>query len=200
MQLLRDGQRDLAFAALLSRYQNKIYRLCVALLHDHAQAEDVAQESLVRIWKSLHRYDGRASPSTWIYAITRNRCLTALQRRRTESARQGALAALDALESDMPDSGADWPQSRPSEPDALAAAQRDQQLRTLVDALPERLRRVLVLYYFEEQSIEAVARMLSCPEGTVKTQLFRARAALAEQLRRFGVHDARAWLEEGHGS
>src|SRR6185437_2445541 len=99
--LLRAGTAERAFALLLPRYEQKIYRLCCALLRDRSQAEDVAQESLVRIWRMLHRYDGRAALSTWIYAITRNRCLTALERRRR--ADDDAADAADAA-----DAGGGW--------------------------------------------------------------------------------------------
>jgi RNA polymerase sigma-70 factor (ECF subfamily) len=158
-QLLREGEVSRAFAALLPRYEQKIYRLCVALLRDRTQSEDAAQESLVRIWKNLHRYDGRAALSTWIYTVTRNRCLTALEQRRSRDRRELGMS-VDAIEA-----GAQIGRSE----------YRDERLRALVAALPERLRRVLLLYYFEERSVEEVARMLGCPEGTVKTQLFRAR-------------------------
>jgi RNA polymerase sigma factor (sigma-70 family) len=70
-------------------------------------------------------------------------------------------------------------------------------LRELVDLLPERYRRTLLLFYYEDRSVSEVASMLSMPEGTVKTSLFRARAALAEQLRRRGLDDPRHWLEAG---
>ena len=83
VDLLRNVGRDRAFEELLRRYEGKIYRLCRALLRDRTQAEDAAEESLVRVWNALDRYDGRASLSSWIYAITRNRCLTALERRRS---------------------------------------------------------------------------------------------------------------------
>jgi RNA polymerase sigma-70 factor, ECF subfamily len=69
-------------------------------------------------------------------------------------------------------------------------------LRELVDLLPERLRRTVLLYYFEDRSTKEVALMLGCPEGTVKTHLFRARAVLAEQLKRRGLDQASFWLEE----
>src|SRR5581483_297256 len=82
VELLRTGAMERAFGLLLDRYEAKVYRLCCALLRDGFQAEDVAQESLIRIWKALPRYDQRASLSTWIYAITRNRCLSALGQRR----------------------------------------------------------------------------------------------------------------------
>jgi RNA polymerase sigma-70 factor (ECF subfamily) len=68
-------------------------------------------------------------------------------------------------------------------------------LRELVDGLPERYRRTLTLFYYHDRSVSEVARMLAMPEGTVKTNLSRARAALAEQLRRRGLSDPRHWLE-----
>jgi len=181
-ELLRAGHRDRAFEALLQRYEGKIYRLCCALLRDRAQAEDAAQESLVRIWKALDRFDGRASLSSWIYAITRNRCLTALERRRV----MDSLSDSE-VETELADASA---AEEPSE-------ERSGQLRELVDLLPERLRRALLLFYFEERSISEVALMLGCPEGTVKTHLFRARAALTEQLRKRGLADPHLWLESG---
>ncbi|HLK71582.1 MAG TPA: sigma-70 family RNA polymerase sigma factor [Steroidobacteraceae bacterium] len=188
-ELLQAGRIEHAFELLLPRYEAKIYRLCHALLRDRMQAEDAAQESLLRVWRSLHRYDGRAALSTWIYAITRNRCLTAMEhRRRGEWGGRNAADAHEELASlPAPSTGSDA--------DGITAQQRDAQLRALVQALPERLRRVLLLYYFEERSVGEVASMLGCPEGTVKTQLFRARSVLAERLRVLGLDDPRAWLE-----
>lgn len=180
VELIRTAGRDRAFEELLRRYEGKVYRLCCALLRDRAQAEDAAQESLVRVWKALDRYDGRASLSSWIYAITRNRCLTALERRRS-------LDSLDAL-----DDEAEFGSAAAPEP----ADGRAEQLLALVELLPERLRRVLMLYYYEERSVSEVALMLGCPEGTVKTMLFRARATLTEMLQRRGLDDPAYWQED----
>lgn len=184
-ELLRAGARQRAFDLLLQRYEGKVFRLCCALLREPAQAEDAAQESLVRIWRALDSYDGRAALSTWIYAITRNRCLSALERRRpSESLSEPQIAAeAEAALAQVPMEGED---------------EIGEPLRALVDALPERSRRVLTLYYFEERSIEEVARMLGCPEGTVKTHLYRARAALSEQLRQHGLDHPSHWLESEH--
>jgi RNA polymerase sigma-70 factor (ECF subfamily) len=181
VELLRSAGRDRAFQELLRRYEGKVYRLCCAPLRDRTQAEDAAaQESLVRVWKALDRYDGRASLSSWIYAITRNRCLTALEKRRT-------LDSLDELDEE-------------AEPGLAATGQaaggNTEQLLGLVGLLPERMRRVLVLYYYEERSVSEVALMLGCPEGTAKTHLFRARAALTELLQRRGLDDPAYWQEE----
>ena len=179
VELLRTAGRDCAFEQVLRRYEGKVYRLCCALLRDRAQAEDAAQESLLRVWQALDRYDGRASMSSWIYAITRNRCLTALARRRS-------LESLDEWTED-----AELGTSTAAEPGDANA----EQLLGLVDLLPERLRRVLVLYYYEERSVNEVAQRLGCPEGTVKTTLFRARAALTELLKRRGLDDPAIWQE-----
>lgn len=186
-ELLRGGEREAAFGQLQRRYASRIYRLCCGLLREPALAEDTAQESLVRIWKALDRYDGSAALSTWIYAITRNRCLSALERRRAMASLSEPEVAeqVEALSASPADASAAQ----------LARAECSEQLRELVDLLPERLRRTLVLYYYEDRSVGEVALMLGCPEGTVKTNLFRARAALGEQLRRRGLDDPRAWLE-----
>lgn len=173
--LLQGGAHAQAFARLIERYEARVYRLCCALLRDRAQAQDVAQESLVRIWKALPGYDGRAALGTWIYAITRNRCLTFLGRRRDFASLEDEQIEAQACAAEEPD------QAR-----AL--------LRKLVEALPERYRRVVTLFYYEERSVAEVAAMLAMPEGTVKTLLYRARALLAEQLKRRGLYDARAWL------
>jgi RNA polymerase sigma-70 factor (ECF subfamily) len=180
VELLRKVGRDAAFEELLRRYESKVYRLCCALLRDRAQAEDAAQESLVRVWKALDRYDGRASLSSWIYAITRNRCLTALEKRRS-------LDSLDELGEE-----AEFGLPATGQPDDGRA----EQLLGLVELLPERLRRALVLYYYEERSVNEVALMLGCPEGTVKTLLFRARAALGQLLQRRGLDDPAYWQED----
>lgn len=180
--LLRSGQRDQAFDAVLRLYEGKVYRLCCALLRDRALAEDAAQESLLRVWKALDNYDGRSSISSWIYAITRNRCLTVLERRR----------AMDSLS----DSEVEAEMERQSCHEADSSeGETASLLRELVDLLPERLRRTVLLYYFEDRSTSEVALMLGCPEGTVKTHLFRARAALTEQLKLRGLHNASLWLD-----
>jgi RNA polymerase sigma-70 factor (ECF subfamily) len=184
--LLQSGAVEPAFQRTLARYRDKVYRLCCTLLRDPTAAEDAAQESLVRIWRAMGSYDGRASLSTWIYAITRNRCLSAIERRR-ELASLSDEAVETEAESHAQAQGHGAAGSAPDDQSGL--------LRELVDVLPERYRRTLTLFYYEDRSVSEVASMLGVPEGTVKTNLFRARAALNEQLRRRGLDDPRHWLE-----
>lgn len=179
--LIRRGAHAQAFELLLGRYERRLYRLCLSLLREPAQAEDAAQESFVRIWKALPGYDGRASLSTWCYTIARNRCLTALQRRREEETLSNPGVALEA------------------EAVATVAAgdadDRASLLRELVDGLPERYRRTLTLFYYEERSVPEVAALLGIPEGTVKTNLFRARGLLLGALEKLGLAEAELWQE-----
>src|SRR5471032_3077704 len=109
--LLQSGALEAAFRLTLGRYQDKVYRLCCTLLRDPTAAEDAAQESLVRIWKAIGGYDGRASLSTWIYTITRNRCLSAIERRRElASLSDEAIAAEAEAQAQTFGAGDDEPQ------------------------------------------------------------------------------------------
>jgi RNA polymerase sigma-70 factor (ECF subfamily) len=182
VDLLRGGAAEAAFGRLVERYERKVFRLCCSLLRDPDQAKDAAQESLVRVWKALPRFDGRAALSTWIYTIARNRCLSVIERRRE----------LDSL--------ADPEVEREVEAAQAVAPERQQDhlavLRELVEELPERYRRALTLFYYEERSVGEVAQMLGLPEGTIKTNLHRARALLLERVRGLGLADPKLWLED----
>ena len=159
---------DQQFESVLATYQDKVFRLCFAMLGDRAAAEEVAQEVFLRIWKALSRYRGESSLSTWIYSITRNACLTALKSRSGQRS--------DSLESPGVRAAAERAASGPRTPD------RQPDILRLVGQLPENYRRVVMLYHLEERSYEEVALMLDLPLGTVKTWLHRARKQLAEAL------------------
>jgi len=159
---------DQQFEAVLAAYQNKVFRLCCAMLGDRAAAEETAQDVFVRIWKALPGYRGESSMSTWIYAIARNACLTAMKGRASRRAVSLEDPAVRAA-AEKRASGLPTPDRRP---DVLR----------LVGELPENYRQVVLLYHMEERSYEEVAAMLDLPLGTVKTWLHRARRQLAAAL------------------
>ena len=172
---------------MMQRYEAKVYRLCVSYMRSPAAAQDAAQESFVRIWRALGRYDGRASLSTWLYAIARNCCLTALSAARPNVSLSDppVAAQVDGLVSP------DWQEAR----------ERAQLLRQLVEELPPSTRRIVALYYFDEQSVSEVSEQMGLPQGTIKTHLFRARAQLAARLESLGLADPVLWFAAGdpHG-
>ena len=180
VERLRSGDTS-ALAPLMDRHAARIYRVAHGITRNEADAEEVVQDVFLTLARKADSFQGRAALSSWLYAITRNRCLTAL-------ANRGAFEPLTGEDLEEP-------RAEPAAPADHALESGSERLRELVDQLPERLRQVLVLYYFEERSVGEVALMLGCPEGTVKTHLFRARAALARELERRGLHDPEHWME-----
>lgn len=166
--LLAAGRTDEAFERTLAAYRRRVHALAYSIVRNRATAEDVAQEVFVKLWKSLPRFDGRAQLSTWIYAIARNAAISALRRERPQASLSDPAVhdeADAALAADRP-----------------AEREHDARLLGLVEALPEKQRQAVTLYYLEERSCEEVAAMLAMPVNTVKTHLHRARASLAAAL------------------
>ncbi len=166
IQLLQAGRAQEAFERLVPAYRRRVFGLACGILRDRAAAEDLAQEVFVKLWQALPRYDGRAKLSTWIYAITRNAAVSALRSRRREVSLSDDAVATEAERVAAPYA---------SEDDGRA-------LRRSVDALPDRQRLAVTLYYFDERPVEQVDEMMGLPANTVKTHLHRARASLATAL------------------
>lgn len=175
-QRLEARQYSEAFELLLERFRDKVFRLAFSMMRNETQAEDVAQDVFVKIWKALPAYHGGASLSTWIYTITRNTSLTELKKRTNrptvslhEPEMEAAADRIAALQTN----------------DAEAGAERD--VAALLAQLPERYRQVITLFYLEQKAYEEVAVMLGIPLGTVKTLIFRAK----KELLRIGTREAR---------
>ncbi len=166
ISLLGAGRAEEAFERLVPAYRRRVFGLACSLLRDRAGAEDVAQEVFVKLWRALPRYDGRARLSTWIYAITRNAAISAMRARR-RSVSMSDPAVFAEVESLGP---------------AAAAGEDDAALWRQVDALPEKQRQAVILYYQDERTVDEVAEMMGLPVNTAKTHLHRARAGLATAL------------------
>jgi RNA polymerase sigma-70 factor (ECF subfamily) len=157
-----------AFDLLVPRYRDRILRLSLSMLRNRAWAEDATQDTLVRVWKALPGFAGQSALSTWIYAISRNGCLTELRKKRPQVSidddeeYRAELAALSS--SDRDDSA------------TVSVAQ-------LLAQLPERYRQAVTLFYMEDRSYEQTAQSLGLPLGTVKALLHRARKRLIELAR-----------------
>jgi RNA polymerase sigma-70 factor (ECF subfamily) len=156
-----------AFELLVDRFQNKVFRLALSMMHNETWAQDLTQDIFIRIWKGLPGYHGGASLSTWIYTISRNACLTELKKQAarptvslTEPEVEATLDAIPGLQS----------------AERTAGAEMD--VQTMLDRLPEKYRQVVTLFYLEQKSYEEVAALLAIPLGTVKTFLYRAKKEL----------------------
>lgn len=166
---LQSGQFREAFALLLPHYRDRVFRLCFSMLQQRAWAEDVSQDVFLRIWRALPGFAGQSSLSTWIYAISRNACLSELRKRRPQ------ISIDDDEDGYRPEIA------------GLAVADADDSatvsVTQMLDQLPERYRQAVTLFYMEDQSYEQTAASLGMPLGTVKALLHRARKKLIELAR-----------------
>ena len=170
---LKAGDRRAVLEGLMDRYRQKVMHLAVSIVRDPALAEDLSQTVFVKAWQALSKFDGRASLSTWLYTITRNTCLTALERER----RIVPLEDFNEVADDDGDPMLFGTAQAGVESAGQAAAEYD--VAKLLEQLPEPYRLVVVLFYLEDRSCEEVGELLSMPTGTVKALLHRGRKRLA---------------------
>lgn len=170
--------RQSACRELVSRFQRSIHNLILRMVHDRALAEDLAQETFLKAFSHLHRYDPRFKLSNWLLKIAHNTAIDHLRRRRLpmislDSPIRDERAAVETL--------ADPTTPRPDE--RLAHAEVAAELGRAVRQLRPEYREAVVLRYHEDLSHEEIADIMGVPVGTVKSYLFRARAELADRLR-----------------
>jgi len=161
---LAGGERRRAFDVIVQRYRVKVFRLVFSIVGNAARAEEVTQDTFLKVWLALGSYDGRASISTWIYTIARN---TGLSHRRSEAYR--AAEPLDDCVQPIAEA------AKPRNPELL-------DLERMLPRLPEEELQAVTLFYLQDRSIEDVAVMMDLPEGTVKSHLHRARRRLAKMM------------------
>ena len=175
-----------AFQVLVERYQARAFRLALRVLRDEEQAKDAVQDAFLKVYGSLHRFEGRSGFYTWLYRIVMNLCLD--RKRRDRSDREVEWND-EVAGSSAPAAGAPGVTgSAGASPDQ--AAERAE-LRTLmsaaIESLPEDARRTIELREIDGLSYKEIAAALGIPKGTVMSRLHYARRRLQEALRAAGV-------------
>lgn len=187
VDLARQGDAS-AFGQLVRRHQQRIHRLALHMLRDRAEAEDVSQETFVRAYQAIARFDGRSEPYTWFYRIAVNLSLNRLRSRRS---------ARTTHDTDDPRLDAVLVDQRPESADPAGAAHRQQlyaSLATGIDQLSDTLRTTLILVCIDGRSHEDAAIILGAPEGTIAWRIHEARRKLKEFMQ------ARGFDPEGDGT
>jgi RNA polymerase sigma-70 factor (ECF subfamily) len=177
---LVDGARQgdpRAFGELVRRHQPRIFRLAAHMLRDNAEAEDVTQETFVRAYQALARFDGRSEPYTWFYRIAVNLSLNRIRSRRSSRVSQSSddPRMAEVLTDEHYAAGGD----------PAGDATRAQFYRSLcegIDKLSESLRTTLILVCIEGRSHEEASAILGAPEGTIAWRVHEARRKLTEFL------------------
>ena len=191
-QLVERAQRGdkQAFELLVLKYQRKLSRLLSRFVRDPAEVEDVTQEAFIKAYRALPNFRGDSAFYTWLYRIginTAKNYLVALGRRApttTEFNHEEAEGFEDAEQ--LRD--ASTPESELHGKEIAATVNR------AMDALPEDLRTAITLREIEGLSYEEIANVMNCPVGTVRSRIFRARDAIAAELRPLlGTDKDRRW-------
>jgi RNA polymerase sigma-70 factor, ECF subfamily len=164
-----------AWDAIVLQYRRKVFNVAYKFVGRHEEAEDLTQDIFLKIFRSLGTFDRRANFQTWLISVSRNLCIDHYRSVRKE--RQTIDRRVD------PDELA--PAAR--EPGPIAALEQQDRvalLREALAALPESLRKAVLMRDIQELSYQEIAHRLQLPEGTVKSRINRGRTELARQIRK----------------
>jgi RNA polymerase sigma-70 factor (ECF subfamily) len=171
--LIRCCQRGdkLAIEVLIRRYQNYVYRLCYLIMRHEQDAEDMTQETFIRAFRALPRFEIRKGISfeAWLYRIAVNACRSRMRRKWYQALPWREAPELLAESEEQPDR-------------LLMQGERRDEILEAIDSLSEKHRLVIILRYYGGLSNEEIARTLGIPSGTVRSRLHIARQRLRELL------------------
>jgi RNA polymerase sigma factor (sigma-70 family) len=167
-----------AFTQLLNQHKRLAYQLALNIVKDATEADDLVQESFIKAFASLSRYNPQYAFTTWLCKIVTNHCLDHLRRKKIKacSLDEPIQGRGGAIKREI----ADW--SRNPEW-LLTRKHRTLSIDRAIDSLPPRYKLVIVLRHKEDRSYEEIASILNIPLGTVKAQIFRARELLKKKLK-----------------
>lgn len=160
-----------AFERAVAPFERQIYFTCLRMMGNRQDAEDCAQEAMLKAYRSFGSFRGEAGLGTWLYAIAARCCMDALRARKAD-------ASLD----EMREAGWEKEDEAPSPYLRLEAAERRRALERGISGLPEEQRLALVLCDLQGLSYEEAASAMDCPPGTLRSRLHRARQSLKKIL------------------
>jgi len=180
-QLVERAQRGdkQAFDLLVIKYQRRLVRLLSQFIRDSAEVEDIAQETFIKAYRSLPSFRGDSAFYTWLYRIGINAAknfLVAQKRRASNTAN-----SLDIEDAENFEEGGQLRELSTPESE-LISKQIAQTVHQALNELPEELRTAITLREIEGLSYEEIASVMSCPTGTVRSRIFRAREVISVKL------------------
>lgn len=177
IQRIAEGDKS-ALRLLYARYSSRIFRFVIRMVNDDNKAEELVNDVMMEVWKSAAKFEGRSSPSTWILGIARYRTLNAVRGKK-----------LDTV-------GLDQAPEQAGQGEEASSGKSQEQLTVMLRGAINRLstehREVIELTFFHGYSYPEIATILQCPENTVKTRMFHARAKLKPWLQNMGLSVADA--------
>jgi RNA polymerase sigma-70 factor, ECF subfamily len=171
-----------AFRELVERFHRPVYSLLLRIVRQPELAEDLAQESFLKAWKALARFDAGRRFSSWMFKIAHNTALDELRR-----------GGLETVSLDAPFAGEEEPPELPADLSAenpllrTLARESGRVLERAIARLRPAYRGILLLRFAQEMSYDEIAEVLSLPLGTVKIHIFRARGELLREMKALGL-------------
>jgi RNA polymerase sigma-70 factor, ECF subfamily len=185
---------EAAFTELVRTYQDRVFGLTYRMLGDRAEAEDLAQEVFVTVFKSIDAFRGEAQLGTWIYRVAANHCKNRLK----YHARRARSAQREYMDGDHGGDATAGPSARIAGPEAAAVGREAERLvREALASLPDDHRELIVLRDLENLSYEEIRGLTGLVEGTIKSRLHRARLALQKRVAELGDPPERETQDDG---
>ncbi|MFH1850727.1 MAG: sigma-70 family RNA polymerase sigma factor [Candidatus Neomarinimicrobiota bacterium] len=167
-----------AYIELVSRYRERLMNFAYRFVNDDEQAEDIAQDTLLKLYTHRHYYRNIAKFSTWIYTIAGNLAKTELRKRKRHKVTNLSQMGWEEKEYELP--------SVVAESDQMVQEQyAEKQIQVAIQSLPLHFRTVIILRDIQELSYEEISNIVDVPLGTVKSRINRARLQLQKALKDF---------------
>ncbi|OXA94344.1 RNA polymerase sigma factor [Flavobacterium hercynium] len=162
-----------AFAVLVNRYKDMIFTLSLKMVKNREEAQEVAQDTFVKAYSSLRQFKGDSKFSTWIYRVAYNTCLDRIKKNKKED-----------LNISIDEFSSHHIKTMNNALSALEDKERKQTIQNCLNLLPNEENYLLTLFYFEEQSLEEIGKIMNITSNNVKIKLFRSRQKLAVILKK----------------
>ena len=162
-----------AFATLVDHYKDMVYTLALKMLNNKEEAEEIAQDTFIKIYNALNKFKGESKFSTWVYKVTYNTCLDALKKKK----KQNTVTYIE-------DFSEHQTKTLSSVLDNIDEKERNQTIQECLEELPGDEAFLLTLYYFDDQSVDEISKAMNSSVANIKVKLFRTRKKLASILKR----------------
>ena len=168
-----------AYVELVNRYRDRLINFVYRFVNDYEQSEDIAQETLIKLYTHKHYYKNIAKFSTWIYTIAANLAKSELRKKKTRKVTN--LSQMSTEERDY-----ELPAVQPEPYQSFESEFIEKRIQTAIQKLPIHFRTVTILREIQELSYEEISKIVELPLGTVKSRINRARLKLYECLKNKG--------------
>ena len=162
-----------AFSTLVNRYKDLVFTLVIRMLKHREEAEEVSQDTFIKVFKSLGKFKGDSKFSTWIYKVTYNTCLDRIKKNKRQI-KEIAIDEFSEHEIKTIDNALT----------SLERKEQEEKIQECLQLLPSQDSFLLTLYYFEDLSLEEISKIVDIEPNTIKVKIFRSRKKLASILKK----------------